>query len=136
MRAKSYTMALLIGATLALSSFTADAQYAEFIKRDQTIVKTRPTTDSWGRPCLDKFRAIAYPVPNSQAGLFEHVIFTNNLCTVPIKLRICYDKTETCKIMKIPAKKTRASITLGFQANMPYFKFNSVEIWDASSLSR
>ena len=77
--------------------------------------------DSLNRPCLDIEAASRRHVINPD--VFDHVVSVYNNCLMPIKLRVCYYKSEHCIDMQVPSKQRKDGI-LGVYHNMRYFRYS------------
>lgn len=77
--------------------------------------------DSLNRRCLDIDAASRRHVINP--NVFDHVVSVYNNCLKPIKLRVCYYRSERCIDMEVPGKQ-RKDVILGIYPNLQYFRFS------------
>ena len=76
--------------------------------------------DPAGRPCLMVEGMARAHTLNSH--LFDHVIAATNGCAQPIKVQICYFKSQDCVAMEVPGR-TRKSRILGMLPAVKDFQF-------------
>jgi hypothetical protein len=77
--------------------------------------------DALNRPCLEIEAASRRHVINPD--VFDHVVSVYNNCLMPIKLRVCYYKSDHCIDMQVSAKQRKDGI-LGIFPNMQYFRYS------------
>ena len=77
--------------------------------------------DPVGNPCLKFEAASRSHVVNPK--VYDHVVSVYNRCLKPIKLRVCYYKSEHCINMEAPGLK-RTDAVLGIYPAMQYFRYS------------
>jgi len=80
--------------------------------------------DPLGKPCL-KFESDLQG-EHGQSDIYEHTVSINNGCSKPIKLRLCYYKSEHCTDVEVHGQK-RKDIMLGVYPNMRIFRYSFQE---------
>lgn len=80
--------------------------------------------DPLGRPCL-KFRAFSRAhVVNPD--VYDHTVSVYNACSKPIKLKICYLKSDTCTDVQVQPLK-RQDVIIGIFPRIKYFRYSWTE---------
>jgi hypothetical protein len=113
----SETLGIMILATSLLLCAASDVESATAQSFGATGINS---VDIYGKQCF-KVQGLARPelsVPN----IFDHVIIVDNQCFKPVKLRICYHKSERCIDMEVPAQ----SIKEGWLGSYPlrFFQYD------------
>jgi len=76
--------------------------------------------DAAGKPCL-AVEGSARPYL-SNPNLFDHLITATNSCIKPIKMRVCYYRTQHCVAMELPGRSRKEAV-LGIMPTIKDFKF-------------
>jgi hypothetical protein len=111
---------------LALFSANAHAQDMElprgippvqegFVKRHMSPL---------GRPCL-AIQGYAKPEIVNK-NIYQHWIKTDNTCGQPIKVKVCYYKTESCILITVPPYEKKDAV-LGIFPALKKFQFEATE---------
>jgi hypothetical protein len=80
--------------------------------------------DFAGKPCLE-ISGFARPhVVNP--NLFDHVISANNHCIQPLKVKVCYARSDHCIRLDVPGRARKEDI-LGIMPAMKEFRFDFKE---------
>lgn len=77
--------------------------------------------DPLNRPCLDIEAASRRHVINPD--VYDHVVSVYNRCLKPIKLRVCYYKSDHCIDMEVPGQQRKDGV-LGIYPKMQYFRYS------------
>jgi len=76
------------------------------------------------QPCLDYEGASRKQIVNPT--LFDHIVSIKNICPRPIKVKICYYKSERCLEVEVGAQ-SRKDVILGVAPNVQYFRYSYTE---------
>lgn len=77
-----------------------------------------------GRPCL-AIQGYAKPELVNK-NIYQHWIKTDNSCGQPIKVQVCYYKSESCIVMTVPPYQKKDAILAIFPA-LKRFQFQAKE---------
>ncbi|WP_439405850.1 hypothetical protein ACNJX9_31420 [Bradyrhizobium sp. DASA03076] len=77
--------------------------------------------DPLGKACLD-VEAAARP-QSSNHDMLDHVVSIKNNCLRPIKVKLCYYKSESCKQFDVQAYK-RVDTILGAMRGVSFFRYS------------
>lgn len=80
--------------------------------------------DPLGKPCLDFEAASRAHVINPD--VYDNIVSIQNRCSKPIKLRLCYYKSENCIDVEILAQQRKDTV-LGVYPHMQYFRYSYQE---------
>ena len=76
--------------------------------------------DPAGKPCLAIDGSVRAFISNP--NLFDHLITATNSCIKPIKMQVCYYRTQQCVAMDVPGRSRKQAI-LGTLPSVKDFKF-------------
>lgn len=77
-----------------------------------------------GKPCLNIEAASRAHVINPD--VYDNVVSILNSCSKPIKLRLCYYRSERCLDVEVPAQQRKDTI-LGTYPHTQYFRYSFKE---------
>jgi hypothetical protein len=80
-----------------------------------------------GKPCLTM---VGNAVPQVvKSNIYDHTVVANNDCSIPIRVQVCYYRSQECSPLTIPPYG-RKELVLGIMPAMSQFRFEYREQFD------
>jgi len=114
--------ALFHRAWIPLAALCASAAHAQGIA--QNNLASRQHLDYVGKPCLAS-TGVSHPLA-SNPRILNHAVSLDNHCFEPIKVKVCYYKTDECTDVQVPPRGRKEQIIGVFPA-MQEFRYEVKE---------